>query len=139
MRWTHAALRTHYRGWISGTTADHNYNWHDSIHARITNADGGRLAAANSCGYNLVAPCDDQGHGTHTTGHDRRRRRRRGRWTGTNQIGVAPGAKWIGCRNMDAGQRPRRHLHRVLPVLPGADRSPRAKRDPTKRPHVDEQ
>ena len=23
---------------------------------------------ANSCGFNVVAPCDDQGHGTHTTG-----------------------------------------------------------------------
>jgi hypothetical protein len=23
--------------------------------------------------------------------------------TGTNQVGTAPGAKWIGCRNMDAG------------------------------------
>src|SRR5262249_6985176 len=55
MRWTHAALRTHYRGWISGTTADHNYNWWDAVHARITNADGGTASgpAANSCGFNL--------------------------------------------------------------------------------------
>src|SRR5262245_31329667 len=69
MRWTHASLRNHYRGQLSGTTADHNYNWHDSVHARITNADGGTPSPANnSCGYNLVAPCDDQGHGTHTTG-----------------------------------------------------------------------
>ena len=42
MRWTHAALRTHYRGWGGSiATSDHNYNWHDSVHARITNADGG--------------------------------------------------------------------------------------------------
>ena len=34
MRWTHNALKPHYRGW-NGTTADHNYNWHDSIHANI--------------------------------------------------------------------------------------------------------
>ena len=32
MRWTHNALKPHYRGW-NGSTADHNYNWHDSIHA----------------------------------------------------------------------------------------------------------
>ncbi len=66
-------------------TADHNFNWHDSIHS------GG-----GTCGVNSVVPCDDQGHGTHTTGttvgDD-----------GTNQVGVAPGAKWIGCRNMDQG------------------------------------
>ena len=40
MRWTHAALRTHYRGWGGSiATSDHNYNWHDAVHARITNAD----------------------------------------------------------------------------------------------------
>ena len=32
MRWTHNALKPHYRGW-NGSSADHNYNWHDSIHA----------------------------------------------------------------------------------------------------------
>jgi len=85
MRWSHNALKSKYRGW-DGTTADHNFNWHDSIHS------GG-----GTCGANTVAPCDDQGHGTHTTGtavgDD---------GTG-NQVGVAPGAKWIGCRNMDQG------------------------------------
>ena len=84
MLWDHDALKPKYRGW-NGVTADHNFNWHDSIHS------GG-----GSCGANTVAPCDDQGHGTHTTGttvgDD-----------GTNQVGVAPGAKWIGCRNMDQG------------------------------------
>src|ERR1043166_1827750 len=30
-RWTHNALKNHYRGW-NGTIANHNYNWHDSIH-----------------------------------------------------------------------------------------------------------
>src|SRR4029453_17603423 len=32
MRWTHNALKPHYRGW-NGSSADHNYNWHDAIHA----------------------------------------------------------------------------------------------------------
>ena len=59
--------------------------------------------ALNACGFNSMQPCDDHGHGTHTTGTSARRRRRP-----DNQIGVAPGAKWIGCRNMDAGNgRPR--------------------------------
>ena len=85
MRWTHNALKPKYRGW-DGTTADHNFNWHDSIHS------GG-----GSCGANSVAPCDDQGHGTHTTGTTV------GDDGTGNQVGVAPGAKWIGCRNMDQG------------------------------------
>src|SRR5690242_17108680 len=32
VRWTHAALKSHYRGW-NGSTADHNYNWHDAVHS----------------------------------------------------------------------------------------------------------
>jgi subtilisin family serine protease len=84
-RWTHAALKNKYRGW-NGTTANHNYNWHDSIHS------GG-----GSCGPNSTQPCDDNGHGTHTMGTAV------GDDGGTNQVGMAPGAKWIGCRNMDQG------------------------------------
>ncbi|HKP54868.1 MAG TPA: S8 family serine peptidase [Chloroflexia bacterium] len=85
MRWTHNALKPKYRGW-NGATADHNYNWHDSIHT------GG-----GSCGPNSVVPCDDYGHGTHTTGTTV------GDDGAGNQVGVAPGAKWIGCRNMNVG------------------------------------
>jgi subtilisin family serine protease len=85
MRWTHNALKPKYRGW-NGSSADHNFNWHDSIHS------GG-----GSCGPNTVAPCDDNGHGTHTTGTTV------GDDGAGNQVGVAPGAKWIGCRNMDQG------------------------------------
>src|SRR5437867_2862732 len=85
VRWTHNALKPHYRGW-DGVTANHDYNWHDSIHS------GGGI-----CGPNSPQPCDDFFHGSHTTataiGSD----------GGANQIGMAPGAKWIGCRNMDQG------------------------------------
>ena len=84
-RWTHAALKNKYRGW-NGVAADHNYNWHDSIHS------GGGV-----CGANSVQPCDDYGHGSHTLGTAV------GDDGGSNQIGMAPGAKWIGCRNMDQG------------------------------------
>ena len=86
-RWTHNALKGKYRGW-DGTTANHNYNWHDSIHSPAT---GG------SCGPDSIQPCDDHGHGTHTMGipvGDR---------GALARTGMAPGAKWIGCRNMDQG------------------------------------
>jgi subtilisin family serine protease len=85
-RWTHNALKPHYRGW-NGTTADHNYNWHDSIHD----------STGNPCGNDSPFPCDDYFHGTHTTGTAV------GDDGMGNQIGMAPGAKWIGCRNMDVG------------------------------------
>src|SRR5438270_7519 len=38
-RWTHNALKPHYRGW-NGTVADHDYNWHDSIHDSVGNPCG---------------------------------------------------------------------------------------------------
>jgi len=76
IQWDHPALKGHYRGW-NGTKANHDYNWHDAT-------------ATHS-----PTPIDPHGHGTFTVsqmvgddGHG-------------NQIGVAPGAQWIGCRNMD--------------------------------------
>ena len=86
--WDHEALKVKYRGWDNvAMTADHNYNWHDAIHSN---------AGANDCGFNSPEPCDDHNHGTHTMGT----------MTGenaTDDFGVAPDAKWIGCRNMDNG------------------------------------
>jgi len=87
MDWDHPALKNQYRGW-DGATASHAYNWHDAIHA---------VAGANVCGANSPEPCDDHGHGTSTTGIAV------GSDGAANQIGMAPGARWIGCRNMDAG------------------------------------
>ena len=120
VQWTHPALQPHYRGW-NGTSADHNYSWWDAIHADI---DGN----GNSCGFNLSAPCDDNGHGTHTMG------------TGVgddgagNQIGVAPGAKWIACRNMDAGVgRPSTYIECMQFFLAPTDLSG-SNPDPSKRP-----
>jgi len=85
-QWDHPALKPHYRGW-NGSSADHDYNWHDAIHD----------STGNPCGNDSPFPCDDYGHGTHTMGT------MAGSDGGANQIGVAPGAKWIGCRNMDQG------------------------------------
>jgi len=90
-RWDHPALIRQYRGW-DGATADHNYNWHDAIHSRASNN-----TSENPCGYNLAAPCYDWGHGTHTMGI------MVGDDGVSHQIGMAPGARWIGCRNMENG------------------------------------
>src|SRR6202795_4185844 len=73
-RWTHNALKPHYRGW-NGVVADHDYNWHDSIHDSV----------GNPCGNDSPQPCDDYFHGTHTLGTAI------GDDGGTNQIGMAPG------------------------------------------------
>lgn len=83
--WDHPALKSKYRGW-NGTTASHDYNWHDAIHS------GGGV-----CGANSSEPCDDDTHGTHTMGT------MVGDDGGSNQVGMAPQAKWIGCRNMNQG------------------------------------
>ncbi|HSB65069.1 MAG TPA: S8 family serine peptidase, partial [Anaerolineales bacterium] len=85
-QWDHPALISQYRGW-DGASADHDYNWHDSIHDAI----------GNPCGSDSPEPCDDSGHGTHTMGT------MVGDDAFSNQIGMAPGARWIGCRNMDDG------------------------------------
>ncbi len=84
-KWDHPAIKGKYRGW-NGSSANHNYNWHDATHSGTA-----------SCAPNQVVPCDDNGHGTHTIGT------MVGDDGAGNQIGVAPGAKWIGCRNMIGG------------------------------------
>ncbi len=83
--WTHPALKEQYRGW-DGQTVTHDYNWYDAIHA------GGGV-----CGPDSAEPCDDLGHGTHTMGI------MVGNNDGSRNFSVAPGAQWIGCRNMDRG------------------------------------
>ncbi len=94
--WKHPALQAKYRGW-DGSTADHNYNWHDAIHElNPLNGDTTNNPLNNPCGLNSQEPCDDGSHGTHTMGT----------MIGStldDTIGVAPGAKWIGVRNMERG------------------------------------
>ncbi|ABX05834.1 MAG TPA: hypothetical protein DEF47_02510 [Herpetosiphon sp.] len=123
VRWTHAALKSKYRGW-DGTNASHDYNWYDGIRTS--------LGGTNPCGLALNVPCDDNSHGTHTVGTV----------VGDNgtgeQIGVAPGAKWIACRNMDAGNgTPATYIRCIdwmLAPFPTAGTS--AQGDPSKAPHV---
>lgn len=121
-QWDHPALKDKYRGW-NGTTADHNYNWHDSIHAAL-------VSGTNPCGLNAVAPCDDNSHGTHTMGT------MVGDDGGTNQVGVAPGAKWISCRNMERGNgRPSTYIECFQWFIAPTNLSNGAP-DPTKAPHI---
>jgi uncharacterized repeat protein (TIGR01451 family) len=77
-QWDHPALINQYRGW-NGLSVDHNYNWIDAT------------------AQHSPLPIDPYGHGTHTMGT------MVGDDGDSNQIGMAPGARWIGCRNMDAG------------------------------------
>lgn len=90
-QWDHPALRNAYRGYSPGG-ASHAYAWHDAIHAQVNPTD-----SQNVCGYDSPAPCDDDGHGTHTMGI------MVGDDGNANQTGMAPAARWIGCRNMDQG------------------------------------
>jgi subtilisin family serine protease len=91
--WDQTPLKTKYKGYIDLMTVDHNYHWHDAIHDKSPlNSD-----SLNPCGFNSKVPCDDHGHGTHTMGT------MVGDDGNGNQIGVAPGAKWISCRNMERG------------------------------------
>jgi len=77
VQWDHPALKNHYRGW-DGQQVNHDYNWDDAV-------------------QQTTYPNDPHGHGTFTVSEE----------VGDdglgNQVGVAPGAKWIACRNMDAG------------------------------------
>jgi serine protease AprX len=85
IQWDHPTLRRQYMGW-SERGVSHDYYWHDSVRS------GGGI-----CGPLTRQPCDDNNHGTHTMGIALG-------WDGqSNRIGVAPDARFIGCRNMDRG------------------------------------
>jgi serine protease AprX len=125
--WTHPALVNQYRGW-DGQSADHNYNWHDAIHENNPATSPG-----NPCGFDSPVPCDDGNHGTHTMGT------MVGDDGQGNQIGVAPGASWIGCRNMEEGWgTPTTYTECyewfIAPYPLGGD--PFHDGDPAKAPHV---
>src|SRR6266545_619637 len=76
VQFDHPALVRQYRGNLGGGVFDHNYNWFDP---------------SQICGSPSLVPCDNVFHGTHTmgtmVGDDGD--------PGTNQIGVAPHARWI--------------------------------------------
>jgi subtilisin family serine protease len=90
--WEHPAIKSRYRGW-DGQQAQHDYHWHDAIHG----PDRHYTDSLNPCGFDVQRPCDDGSHGTHTMGT------MVGDGGPDRQFGLAPQAKWIGCRNMERG------------------------------------
>ena len=88
--YAHDALNTQYRGNLGGGSYDHNYNWFDLLNHQ-------------------EAPYDDHGHGTFGAGIAV------GDDGGDNQIGVAPGAKWIAAKALDgSGGGTLESLHAAL-------------------------
>jgi len=120
VQWNHPALVQQYRGYMpSPLNATHDYNWWDAVHT-----------TGSSCGPNTKAPCDDNGHGTHTTGTSV------GDDHATNQIGVAPRAQWIACRNMNAGLgSPQTYIECMQFFIAPTDLSGKNP-NPDLRPHV---
>lgn len=127
--WDHAALIQTYRGWNKGQV-DHQYNWHDAIHdLNPLNGDTTSNPLNNPCGLDADAPCDDNNHGTHTMGT-------MAGIDSTEQIGVAPGASWIGCRNMERGWgSPSTYIECFEWFLAPTDLDDENP-DPSKAPHV---
>lgn len=128
--WTHPALKSKYRGYIDENTADHNYNWHDAIH-EISPLHNDTIIdpSNNPCGLDVDHPCDDGSHGTHTMGTMVGR-------DGDNIIGVAPGAQWIGVRNMERGWgKPSTYIEGFEWFLAPTDLNGENP-DPSKAPHV---
>lgn len=78
VQYNHPALVTQYRG-NTGSGFSHSGNWFDPT---------------GVCG---TTPCDNNNHGTHTMGT----------MVGDdglgNQVGIAPGAKWIACKGCESG------------------------------------
>ncbi|MBQ1026163.1 S8 family serine peptidase [Micromonospora sp. C95] len=110
VQFDHPALVHKYRGTKPDGTFDHNYNW---------------MATRGTC---TDAPCDDDGHGTHTmgtmVGDD-----------GTNHVGVAPDAQWIatdGCCDSTGVESLLRSGWWLLAPTDVHGNNP----DPAKRPHV---
>ncbi|MCB0223698.1 MAG: trypsin-like serine protease [Anaerolineae bacterium] len=107
---SHPALINQYRGTATGS---HDYNWYDPTGAYPT------------------APGDNNGHGTHTVGTmvgvD-----------GTNQIGVAPAAKWIAAKGCSSSSCSSTHLlaaaEWVLAPYPIGGSTSNG--DPNQRPNV---
>jgi subtilisin family serine protease len=81
VQFDHPALINQYRGNLGGGSFDHNYSWYDP---------------SQTCGSPSMVPCDNNGHGTHTMGT------MVGNDGLDNQIGVAPGARWIAAKGCES-------------------------------------
>ncbi|MBM3130190.1 MAG: hypothetical protein FJ009_16390 [Chloroflexi bacterium] len=110
VRYTHQALVSHYRGNNGNGTFSHDYNWWDPQKT-------------------LTVPTDNNGHGTHTmgtiVGGD-----------GTNQIGVAPGAKWIAAQGCESSGCSGADLLSAAQWILAPTKLDGTSPDSSKRPHV---
>jgi hypothetical protein len=79
VQFNHPALVNQYRGNLGGGAFDHNYNWFDP---------------SGICSN--PEPCDNVDHGSHTMGT------MVGSDGGANEIGVAPGARWIAAKGCES-------------------------------------
>ena len=89
VQFDHPAVKAKYRGLKSDGSVDNAYNWFDPAKICTT-----------------AAPCDNNGHGTHTMGT------MVGDDGAGNQIGVAPGAKWIAAKGCETSSCSRDSLLR---------------------------
>lgn len=77
----HPAIAKQYRGAATPGAVQHDYSWYDP---------------SSVCGAPSLVPCDNIGHGTHVLGTVL------GDDGNGNQIGVAPGAKWIAAKGCES-------------------------------------
>ncbi|MFD4941190.1 S8 family serine peptidase [Streptomyces sp. NPDC058239] len=75
VQYDHPALVGNYRGNNGDGSFTHDYNWYDPTGQCTTSA-----------------PCDNNGHGTHTMGT----------MAGAGGVGVAPGVKWIAAKGCES-------------------------------------
>lgn len=115
VQYNHPALVTQYRGNLGGGSFNHNYNWWDP---------------AKICGNPSTTPCDNNNHGSHTMGT------MVGTDGGANQIGVAPGAKWLACKGCESGSCSGTSLLECGDFILAPWDLNKANPDVTKRPHV---
>jgi subtilisin family serine protease len=112
VEFTHSALVAQYRGNLGGGVFNHDYAWFDPT---------------GICGS---VPCDNNAHGTHTMGT------MVGDDGSGNQIGVAPGARWIAAKGCASSSCSFTDLTLSGEWMLAPTRSDGSGADPNMRPHV---
>jgi Subtilase family/Carboxypeptidase regulatory-like domain len=114
VQFDHPTLVRQYRGNNGDGTFTHDYNWAD--------------APSGTC--DNPAPCDTNGHGTHTMGT------MAGDDGQGNQIGVAPGVKWIAAKGCETSACSSASLLAASEWMLAPTDAKGENPDVTKRPHI---